>query len=208
MYDKNIKLDKAGIMSDHTKYALADALKKVLKRKTLDKITISDLTNECGVNRQTFYYHFHDIYDLIEWMYTTSVSEAIGSNRKSNNWEEGMEGMCRQMLDNSQFILKTYHSRSGGHLKNIIQDSAYTLLMDVVNDASKGIHISESDKKFIADFYKYGFAGIVLSWIDKGMSEDPKIMVMRTSYLMKGNIQEAVRRLSHMEEMQELDHIS
>lgn len=195
-------------MSDHTKYALADALKEVLKRKTLDKITISDLTNECGVNRQTFYYHFHDIYDLIEWMYTTSVSEAIGSNRKSNNWEEGMEGMLRQMLDNSQFILKTYHSRSGGHLKKIIQDSAYTLLMDVVKDASRDVRISKTDKKFITDFYKFGFAGIVLDWIDKGMSEDPNLIVMRTSYLMKGNIQEAVKRLSRMEEIQELSHVS
>ncbi|MCR5795511.1 MAG: TetR family transcriptional regulator, partial [Solobacterium sp.] len=56
-------------MTESTKQALAESLKKVLQEKPLDKITIADLTNDCGLNRQTFYYHYHDIYDLIEYIY-------------------------------------------------------------------------------------------------------------------------------------------
>ena len=54
-------------MSDITKRALEASLKKMLLKKPVTKITINDITEDCGVNRATFYYHFKDIYDLIEW---------------------------------------------------------------------------------------------------------------------------------------------
>ena len=56
-------------MSQITKNALAASLKKLLSKKELSKITITNITEECGVNRQTFYYHFKDIYDLLEWIF-------------------------------------------------------------------------------------------------------------------------------------------
>ena len=55
-------------MSQTTKRALEASLKKLLLRKPLNKITISDITEDCGVNRMTFYYHFKDIYDLVDWI--------------------------------------------------------------------------------------------------------------------------------------------
>ena len=54
-------------MSDTTKRALEESLKHMLLKKPLDKISISDITNDCGISRMTFYYHFKDIYDLVEW---------------------------------------------------------------------------------------------------------------------------------------------
>ena len=55
-------------MSNTTKTALEASLKKLLKKKTFDKITIADLTEDCGISRMAFYYHFKDIYDLVEWV--------------------------------------------------------------------------------------------------------------------------------------------
>ena len=54
-------------MSNITKHALAESLKKLLLKKPLNKITINDLTTDCGISRMAFYYHFKDIYDLVEW---------------------------------------------------------------------------------------------------------------------------------------------
>ena len=53
-------------MSQTTKRALEASLKKLLLQKPLNKITINDITEDCGVNRMTFYYHFKDIYDLVD----------------------------------------------------------------------------------------------------------------------------------------------
>ena len=56
-------------MAQTTKRALAASLKKLAAKKPLDKITVIDITEDCGVNRQTFYYHFQDIFDLVEWIF-------------------------------------------------------------------------------------------------------------------------------------------
>ena len=54
-------------MTNATKLALEESLKHLLLKKPLDKLTINDLTTDCGISRMTFYYHFKDIYDLVEW---------------------------------------------------------------------------------------------------------------------------------------------
>ena len=53
--------------SQLTKRALEESLKRLLLEKPLGKITIADITSDCGISRMTFYYHFQDIYDLVEW---------------------------------------------------------------------------------------------------------------------------------------------
>lgn len=69
-------------MSEITKKALATSLKKLVSKKELSKITVVDITKDCGVNRQTFYYHFKDINDLMEWIYTNEVIQEIEENTK------------------------------------------------------------------------------------------------------------------------------
>ena len=65
-------------MSEITKRAFASSLKKMLAKRPLEKIRVIDITEDCGVNRQTFYYHFKDIYDLLEWVYTNEATKALG----------------------------------------------------------------------------------------------------------------------------------
>lgn len=64
-------------MSQTTKRALEASLKKLLLEKPLNKITINDITEDCGVNRMTFYYHFKDIYDLVDWILTEDAIKAV-----------------------------------------------------------------------------------------------------------------------------------
>ena len=64
-----------------TKFAIAFAFKELLLEKSIDKITINDITEKCGINRQTFYYHFHDIYELIEWICETDADHVLKQNK-------------------------------------------------------------------------------------------------------------------------------
>lgn len=64
-------------MSSITKQALEHALKSLLLKKPFHKITINDITEECGVSRMTFYYHFKDIYDLVEWSFIEDAARAL-----------------------------------------------------------------------------------------------------------------------------------
>ncbi len=181
-------------MNDLTKKKLSESLMQVLKNKPLDKITISDLTSVCGVNRQTFYYHFHDIYDLIDWIYLTKGEEAIGKNRTYATWQEGLKEIMKLMCRNRDFVLQTFHSRSRDHLQQILLRSSSRMIKKITVEVSGG-NLDPTDEEFIADFYKYAFTGIVLEWIDRGMKEDPAAIVRHMDLLVHGNIRDAVIRL-------------
>ena len=91
-------------MSNTTKRALENSLKQMLLKKPLDKITISDLTDDCGISRMAFYYHFKDIYDLVEWSCMEDATRALQGKKTYDTWHEGL----KQIFDaTGRFILKT-----------------------------------------------------------------------------------------------------
>ena len=149
-----------------TKFAIAFAFKELLLEKSIDKITINDITEKCGINRQTFYYHFHDIYELIEWICETDADHVLKQNKTYDTWQQGFLAIF--------YLLK--------------KDEPY----DVLEEKAAGMVVREEDKTFIADFYKYGFVGLVLEWIDKGMKEDPKQIIERLNALIQGSFAHAL----------------
>lgn len=67
---------------------MAASLKKALSKKTLDKITIKEITDDCGIKRQTFYYHFQDIYDLLEWVFLQEGQQIIDEENLCDTWQD------------------------------------------------------------------------------------------------------------------------
>lgn len=181
-------------MSQTTKRALAASLKKLLADKPLDKITIVDITEDCGVNRQTFYYHFQDIYDLVEWIYTSEASEAMGSQKTYATWQQGFFQVFAYVLENKNFVLHTYHSVSREFLERYLYAETYRLLYGVLEEKAAEIPVREEDKAFIANFYKYAFVGLMLDWIGAGMKERPELILERLDRVIHGNFQEALQR--------------
>lgn len=181
-------------MAQTTKRALAASLKKLLLRKPLDKITVVDLAEECEVNRQTFYYHFKDIYDLIEWMCIDEASRALGGKKTYATWQEGFLQIFEAVLENKPFILNVYHSVSREQVEIYLYKLTYDLVIGVVEEESAGMSVREEDKRFIADFYKYAFVGLMLDWIRAGMKEEPRKIVDRLSVLIHGDIARALGR--------------
>lgn len=82
-------------MSQITKRALEASLKNLLLQKPLNKITISDITEDCGINRMTFYYHFKDIYDLVEW---SCVEDATRALQDKKTGRPGKRALCRSFM--------------------------------------------------------------------------------------------------------------
>ena len=175
-------------MSNITKRALEASLKNLLLQKPLNKITVGDIANDCGINRMTFYYHFKDIYDLIEWSCVEDATKALEGKKTYDTWQEGFLNIFNAVLDNKPFIMNVYRSVSREQIEIYLYKLTYNLLIDVVNEKSVGMAVSDEDKKFIADFYKYAFVGIMLNWIRNDMKEEPKQIVDRLSVLIHGNI--------------------
>ena len=94
------------------KYAFADSLKKMLETKTLEHITVTDIVQDCGTTRQAFYYHFDDIYSLLEWVYIQEAASLLENHRDINTWQQGYILILDWMQDNRQLVINTFRSVS------------------------------------------------------------------------------------------------
>ena len=182
-----------------TKMALAESLKKQLMTKKLEKITINDLTADCGISRMAFYYHFKDIYDLVEWVCVEDMKKALQDKKTYDTWQEGMRQIFEAVLENKPTLLKVYRGIGRERLEGYLYKFTYDLVKDVVEEKCRGIDLAEGDKAFIADFYKYGFVGIMLDWIGNEMKEDYEEIVQKMSVMLHGNLARAIRNFERVE---------
>lgn len=89
-YNPVVEHRKGFLSGQLTKRALEESLKHLLLTKPLTKITIANLTEDCGVSRMTFYYHFQDIYDLVEWSCEEDARQALANNKTAETWQTGL----------------------------------------------------------------------------------------------------------------------
>lgn len=181
-------------MSQITKRALEESLKRMLLKKPVNKITISDITEDCGINRMTFYYHFKDIYDLIEWACVEDAAKALDGKKTYDTWQQGFLQIFQAVLDNKPFIQNVYNSVSREQVETYLYTLTHNLLMGVIEEKAEGIEIRDTEKNFIADFYKFAFVGLLLDWIKNGMRKDPQQIVDQLSILIDGDITKALDR--------------
>ena len=179
-------------MSTLTKRALEESLKHLLLKKPLNKITINDIANDCGINRMTFYYHFKDIYDLVEWSCIQDARRAIEGKKTYETWDEGFLQIFQAVKENKPFIMNVYHSVSREQVEKYLYEVTYQLLIGVVKEKSEGIAVREEDQMFIAHFLKYGFVGLMLDWIKDDMRYDPSVIIDRLKVLIHGDIEKAL----------------
>lgn len=181
-------------MSQTTKRALEASLKKLLLQKPLNKITINDITEDCGVNRMTFYYHFKDIYDLVDWILEEDASKYMERNLNYDTWGETFLDILHQVQENKSLVLNVYRSISREQIEQYLYHLLDPALHEYVNREAQGITVRDGDKQFIVDFYKYALVGVLLEWIRKDMKEDPTVIAERLNMLLYGNLRQAVHR--------------
>ncbi len=179
-------------MSQVTKRALEASLKKLLLEKPVDKITITDITEDCGISRMTFYYHFKDIYDLVEWACQEDASKALEGKKTYDTWQQGWLQIFSAVKENKPFIMNVYRSLSREQVERYLYQVTYKLLIDVVNEKAAQMQVRDEDKRFIAEFYKYAFVGVMLDWIKNDMKEDPQQIIDHVSKTIYGDFEKSL----------------
>ena len=183
-------------MSNITKHALAESLKKFLLKKPLNKITINDLTTDCGISRMAFYYHFKDIYDLVEWVCLEESRGALQGKKTYDTWHEGLLQIFEAVYENKPFIINAYNALSREQIENFLFQLTHDLIMGVVEEQAKGTPLTQEQKNFIADFYKYSFVGIMLDWIRRGMKSDYASICGNMCITIHGNITNSIQNFT------------
>jgi Transcriptional regulator len=190
------------IMTEMTKKVLAESLKKLMATKPLNKITIRDITDDCKLNRQTFYYHFQDVYDLLSWIYQ---EEAIAQLRKHNDfrtWQEDFLDLFHYIESTRAFSLCAFHSIGRDRLEHFLYTVTYCYIQNVVNKMAGDLPVTEKSKNFVANFYTIAFIGIVIQWLQNGMSDSPEDIIAALSVTVEGNMRGAIERYANLTSMQ------
>lgn len=154
-------------LSMKTKMALADALKKLMTYKPLTKITVNELSSVCNVNRNTFYYHFTDIYMLLQWTMEQETIAVVKQMDLLSNTEEAIAFVMDWVQENRKVLLSAYESV--GH--KVLKDMFYQELCGVVHKAiiqgeeTLNCSLDEELRMFAVAFYTDGLVGTMLTWV-------------------------------------------
>ena len=159
-------------MADITKHALASSLVDLLRQKRLDRITIQEIVDGASVNRQTFYYHFADIFDLARYMVMDRYSRALKEAGVKGNFFTipSLETFIKLVYSNKTVTLNIYKGMDECHMKRALHEMLDSDIESEVRRLSSG-RLSDSDIKFAVAFFSSGYYGIFLEWINDDLDE-------------------------------------
>lgn len=167
---------------------------KMLNERPLNKITVKDIATACEINRNTFYYYYTDVYELLSEIFQTELQTVIEEYNDTLSWEECFIVAARFALENKRAIYHVYNSMQREELVNYIFNVSGNVMMRYVEKVSVGISASSGDRKLIASFYQCALTEMVLRWIASGMKEDPDNISRRIGQLFDGNIELSLKR--------------
>jgi probable dihydroxyacetone kinase regulator len=148
-----------------TKKALCDSLKELMKHKAFSKITVSELTRECDVNRKTFYYHFEDIYALLKWMLQQEAIEVVKQFNLLVDYQDAFEFVFKYVNQNSFFLNCIYDSVGRDELKRFFYQDIIGIIEQIIRNSEKelGVTITDNFRTFLTNLYTEGIAGMLIN---------------------------------------------
>ena len=145
-----------------TEYRFAEALKSLMSEVPLDSISVSLLAKKCRVRRQTFYYHFHDIYDLLTLVF---LNEIIPDIDECKNLKQMIKTIYYYYDKNKAFIDATINSACKDLFQEFIHNNCYRCIIKFVNYYSESKKLHVNDKKAIARFYAMAYSSSIVYYL-------------------------------------------
>lgn len=169
--------------SNITKRALAQSLKELMEVQPIEKISVGSICSQCGLNRKSFYYHFKDKYELINWIYYTEFVEKAIEKQFDTSWNL-FEEMCSYFYENRAFYNKTFRVEG----QNSFSEYFFSLIFSIMSAHLADIFKDEPSVDPYAEFYTDALVCAIKKWLSKKDAMLPdefcrfvRIAVMRAS---------------------------
>ena len=176
-------------MRQTTKEAIAQAFEGLLEKRSIDKITVKDIVTECGVNRQTFYYHFRDIYDLMEWALAKSIEKYAGLNLSAGmDWQEQIRQLFHFFYLHRTTVLHGYDATNRMQYERVVIKWASQMVRGRIDTYPQAAYVPEEKKEFTAMVYARGCAGFLLEWVEEGMPDERHVRLDDYFIMIDGSI--------------------
>lgn len=181
-------------MPGFTKRAIRNSFMKLLNERPISQITVKDIVQDCGINRNSFYYHYQDLPSMIEEIVLEETDEIIRQHPTVDSLEEGLDVAVSFALKNRKAALHLYNSANRDlfeqHLWRICEYVVDTYISTAFGDSP----IGREDKKILIRYYKWCCFGAVMDMLSGGMKDDVQALFYRMGQLKKGMLEEMIRR--------------
>lgn len=181
-------------MSQFTKKAIKESFVKLLNERPFDKITVKDVVEDCGINRNTFYYYYQDIFALLDDVFETETNDVISSGYIHDSWQEGFIKSAGFAMRNKSAVFHVYNSINRQQLERYLYKVSEDLMENIVKKEAEGLNVSEEDIRLVSIFYKHAIVGLFLEWLERGMKDEPEYIIRRMGQLLDGNIRHILVR--------------
>ena len=138
-----------------------------------EKITVSGLIQECGISRNTFYYHFQDVYDLLEqWLYQTFYNYI--SPEIQGDWRNSVYGLLRACQEHKKLVYHLFDSLSRDRIEQFVFSATDDVLMDYIRSQDGSDRLPEKKIIALSNICRYSIIGYFLHFLWSGMTHDVK----------------------------------
>ena len=174
--------------------AVKAAFLRLLEERPLREITVKDIVQSCGVNRNTFYYHFRDIPALLEELITDQANRIIAAQGPALSLAACLETAARFALERRQAVLHINQSAHRDLFELCLMDVCRRVVEDYAAAAIGSVPIPPEDRAVIIRFYQCECFGQVMAWLNDGMRYDIGKQFRRLCYLGEGMTERMLRR--------------
>ena len=183
-------------MTRFTERAIMDAFFELLVEKPLDKVTVADIAQRCGINRNTFYYHYHDVYDLLESLIDSELRKVMEASGGADDltWVSFIEAGTHFLSEHRAFVFHIYESSHHEILERYVDEVAALTVSRYIDRQAEGLAVDPSDRADIVTFGTIVLEGLLNRWISDGMKDDAAQYVTTLSRLFEGSFRQALER--------------
>ena len=193
-------MEGAETMAGFTKKAIRDSFVKLLNERPLSQITVKDIVDDCGVNRNTFYYYFQDLPQLLETIVDEDAQRIIREYPAIDSIEECLNAIISFALDNRRAVMHIYHSIN----RDIYEQYQWRICEHTVRIYVDGIlsdkNVTKQDRKLLIDYLKCVCFGLIVGWLEEGMQTDIQSRVRRICELKQGDFEQMIARCEKTKE--------
>ena len=179
---------------DRTEQKIVQVFGDLLQEMPLNKITVRELVKRCGINRNTFYYHFQDIPSLLERILREWADQMFQNHGKPNSVLECIYLLVDYGERYRQAALHIYHSMSREVFVRNLEEVALYIVTEYVDSAAQDYSVQPVDRAVLIRYYKCTFVGVILDWFNDKMCYDLRHDAKRVCYLLDGSAQMAFRK--------------
>ena len=180
-------------MPNFTKKAIQETFLRLLDEKPLNQITVKQIVETCGINRNSFYYHYRDIPDLIEEIATQAADRIIREHPTVDSIEEALTATIDFAAENRRAILHIYRSVNRDLFEQYLWKVCDYVITAYGNTAFADARISRSDREVLERFFRCECFGVAIEWMNSRMTDEIYAYIKRLCELYKGLVEDAVR---------------